>query len=803
MRIVPQEMTDAWKAEDKTGDRRPVVRATISKLRLRKWPYDTRWAGAGDVDWSQQRSRTGVFTSMLFGAEQTVREINSIKAYNWSRNVNEDVATCSITMLNAELIPIGDTSRSATEDTSNRYDLPGWFTPNRDDSYAVDRWGIESSGWDDFFMPDRVIKTYEGYGMTENLSPGLDPKMMQSGTWLVDTVTIGSDGTMTLEMRDIGRLLLDQIVFPPVIPYEEYPLSWSRIRSELVPGREAVGGKWSGRLAQLGKASSSNDLYDDYAIDPGTGQKYVNSNGGVWGHYARDAITKVTSGNALDPENPEPYWLSTGQESRGSKVWWQFDFDDTQGAVAALKINVMGGPYRVYVSVKDKQGRWRGRKEIPYTITTKDVPLAAGKRFVQSFIADRGKTLEVSFKRVFKNVKAVRLTFTHLWDTRTSEEFPWRAGLKNLQFYINKDDDADGSEIEFERGEVRKIVGNYKDYTDIVKWIGAWGGFFWPGRSDADAGGDRGQDYMRLGWVNDGTAPDSMINLKRYVRYEHADQRLPKGRVWGDFMQTGTVGEAELTVDMFDKQPLMDVIGYVRDLTGFHFGIDEQGAMIWRMPNVLKKGNYLSPTSLGAPTRARTKQFVTLDEGDTLLNYQMSMTSESSREVIFVANLVGDFGSTIRGYAPSNAGLRRTAGWTDAKFANKRETRTMADLIAMQQMFAYRRGRARTAGNPAIQIDDQIRIYEETTAETYFHYVQGIDCSLDMESGEWIYELETHWLGQSETDWVFKTESLDKRTQLYLNALGISDTDNGVKAKVKDGDDSEWQDAKYENPKAK
>jgi len=772
MRVVPVAMTDAWKAEDKTGDQRPIVRATISQVKLKRFPYDTRWAPGGDIDWEEAKNRTGYFTTLLFGVDQEVREIRNIRSYGWSRSTENDVAECTLTILNTEVSPLGIQER---EEHEGDFDMPGFFSPNRGGAEAVSRWGYVASGWEELYIPDRIVKTYEGYGIDTNVAPGLDENLMQSGTWLIDRVNMTATGDIVLSMRDLGRLLIDQVVFPPVIPYEEYPLYWSKIRSEMVPARAPTGGSWSGKLVDKGTASSSNDYYD-IELDPTTGRNYVDENGGVHGHFAKDAVTALTSGNAVDPDDPEPYWLSTGQETRWSKVWWEFEFNNPRD-LAALRLSVVGGPYRMYVSLQNEDGEWVGPKRIPYNVTTKDVDVEAGKKQILNKVADRAKKFDVVFKKVYADIKKVRLTFTRLWDSRTSIDYPWRAGLKNIEVYW-----GDKPDMGFGMGEVARVLGNYKDYTDIVKWTCAWGGFFWPGHGTEDVDGDAREDYIRLGW----TSPGSGVNLKRWVKWASPDSRMAKGRVWGDFMQTGTAGLVDLTVDLFDKQPLLDIISYVRDITGFLFFIDEQGAAIWRMPNIFKHGNYLSPSSLGAPTRARSSSFVTIDENETLLDWSVEISSESNREVIFVANLVGDYGVAVTGYAPANAGLRRTAGWTDTHFASKQECRILADMIATRQMHAYRRGKLRIPGYPAIQIDDQVRIFERVTGETYFHYVLGVDCELNMETGEWYYDLETHWLGEDPSSLVVETTALATTTQNYLNELGMDDANNGVESSVED-----------------
>ena len=751
MRIVPNSMTRSWKDQGKTGDQRPTVRATIQKAQVHQFDYDTAWATGGTFDFD--RHRKGTFTSILFGDASPVKEIRNIRSYTWTRSVDQDVATCQLTLLNTDLIPIGNSDEHQVDDDA--FDMPGYFTYNRGQtSISANKWGYDDeTGWTDMYVPDRLVKTYEGYSFDDNYRPEDDPHLMQSGTWLIDKVTYNTEGDIVLQMRDIGRLLLDQIVFPPVIPNEEYPLSWSKVFEQRVDSRDAQGGHWSGQRLK-GTASSSNDKYIGRGLTNKPYKHYVGPDGSFQGHHARH----VLENDPIDPdEDYQPNrWISTGQESKNSMVWWQVDLD-TPANVAAVRVHQAGGPYRMFVSLKGPDG-WYGRKEIPYEVTTEGVNIQADIPFVASAIADRTFAFDIILKRKYPDVRAVRITLTHLWDGKVGE-YPWRAGLKDVRLYT-----GDISSLEFTKGTKLKIVGNYFDYTDIVKWIVAWGGWYWPPQgTDMDFMNTRG-----------GADEDNRV----FYHYLHHDNVLPKGRVWGDFMQSGTHGEADLTVDLFDKKPLSDVINYVRDILGFLFFVDETGGIIWRMPNIgladnPKLGNYVSPGRHGQYNRTRTSDIVTIDDEETLIGYSTDLSSENLRERIFVANSLGKVGTVIKGPVPYYTGIRRVAGWTDQHFETKRETRVMADMIAARQMFEFRRGHIRIPGYPAIQIDDQIRVFERVTNETFYHYVMGITCTLDMESGEYLYEMDTHWLGERPSDaWVVKVNELDNATQVYLNTVG-------------------------------
>lgn len=752
MRRVSAKMTAAWKSQAKTGDQRPMVRATIQVQDQKRFEYDTAWATGGSFD--VDRHRKGTFTSMVFGDRSGPREIRNIISCQWTRSVEQDVATCELTILNSEISPIGNPDEF-NESSVDELEQPGYFTYNRGmKTIAQNRWGYGAgeTGWRGVFVPDRVVRTYEGYGSDPSVYPVEDPNLVQSGTWLINTVTYNADGTITLSMKDYGELLLKQICFPPVIPKAEYPLMWSALRSENIPARDAQGGAWEDRLRRWGDATSSNSAYIGQGLTDPPYSSYVNANGSWDGHHPRDALVNAEL----------RWWVSTGQTTQSSKVWWQYDLDDPR-AIAAVRLHCIYGPYRAYISVHNGT-KWLGKRKIPYTVTTEDIDVGADIPYVASIIADRHDPFDVIFKRVYKNAKKIRITFGHLYDTGIGN-YPWRAGLRDMKIYT-----GDPDSLHFGMGEKLKVVGNYMDYTQIVKWVCAWGGFYWPAHST-------GQDFVKL---RPGDA-----NQHLFITYPTQDGVLPRGRVWGNFMPSGTAGVADLTVDMFDKKPLMDVINYVRDLLGFLFFIDEQGGVVWRMPNIWTLGNYVTPTTMqevaatGRRGRARTKDIVTLDEEETLLNYATVLNSDNIRERIFVGNAVGGVGTVIKGFNPFPVGMRRMAGWTDQNFKTKRETRVMADMISARQMFTWKRGKAQIPGYPAIQIDDQIRIFERVTNETYYHYVMGISSSIDLSTGEWTYDLETHWLGEEPSDaWVVDVEELPAATRQYLSAVGYEDTDD-------------------------
>lgn len=755
MRNVPDSMTQAWLGTNKVSpDTIPTCRATIHRQDMKSVQYDTAWEIGGTEP--DQRARSGFFRSFIFGDNSGVREIPNIQTCEWDRSVTQDAASCTLTLLNTQIVPIGQAG-----DDASGYDRAGALTFNRgNETISQNRWGYDAdTGWNGVFVPDMVVRTFEGYGADYTVPAYQDPHLVQTGTWMIDKVTYAADGTITLEMRDLARLLLDQIVFPPAVPVAEYPLHWSKLQSVNVPGRDCAGGAWTGTLSRFGKASSSNSYYVGKGFTNTPYASYVNANGTVDGYSHAFPI----SANA---EEDIKSWRSVGMDSGDDWAWWQYSLNGkTTKPINALRMRMFGGPYRVYISIHNGT-KWLGKKKVPYSKngisgTPGNVDIKADIPFVKSVIAQRNYKFDVMLPRKY-HMNQVRLTFTKMRDSHVGEH-TYRAGLKLFEIYT-----GDFGSLKFQDGEKLEAVGNYTDWTQVVKWTCAWGGFFWPPHST-------GLDFLQM-------YSESGQDTRTWVTYDTADGILPKGRVWGDFMKSGTAGTADITVDQFDKQPLFDVISYVRDLLGYLFLVDEYGAVIWRLPNIWSLGNYVMPETAGMRTHTHYNRdsskshIVTLDETTNLISYSTVLDSSNIRERIFVANVVGGAGVVLKGFNPYPVGLTRVVGWTDQNFATKQEATVMADLINAQAMFSYKTSDAQIPGYPKIQVDDQVLIYDRLTNETYYHYVMGIKSSLDMAQGTWTYDLSTHWLGEDPSDgWIVPTTELQSATRQYMALMSGDD----------------------------
>jgi hypothetical protein len=502
-----------------------------------------------------------------------------------------------------------------------------------------------------------------------------------------------------------------------------------------------------------------------------------------------------TPHQALD-EDDGSYWLSIGNIDPGRDFAFEwFEVKIPNQEVSSVKFHNKLGGYFCYLSVFAK-GTWVHHDAgdiIPYN--AKDPISHNGGNIPYAETLNCGTSegpFEITLRKSIPGVTKVRLTFHNLQDFGVGDVH-YRAGLRKIKVYgitststngksggggssstappTTQDpkpgpvvDDDDPSIVTTytvyippaETAGAGTEPGKYEDYTDIVKLICAWAGFYWPPNATIR---DTCGNIVTYDW---GPGLYGLKNVDPVLGGQDA------GRVWGDFMDTGTAGVADLPVSTFDKKSLLDCISYVRDIIGFIFYIDEQGAVIWRLPNIFSVGNYVGNYAADA---GRSQTILSLDERTTLLDLKATLSSRNVRERYFLASTDGKTGALSAGYNPNPIGLRRVGGWTDQHFASDNECQLMADMIALSALMTYRVDTLQIAGYPGIQVDDQVRITEKISGENFLHYVRGISSNNDLESGVWTYDLNTNWLGIDPfSTWIFDPAQLSVELQQYLDA---------------------------------
>lgn len=570
--------------------------------------------------------------------------------------------------------------------------------------------------WYGKLVPDNVIQVYEGYGADYSVCPERDPHLMLTGTWLIDDVTMAG-GMITLACRDFGRILLDQILFPPITPRKSgiegfaYPISFEK-RAKNAPTYTLAANRVSYR-------TSSNAPYV--------------GNGAVRGHSPRTGCDG----------NNQTYWLSVGNQRNNDGYSFEyFEVNVPNTTVNEAHVYVKGGPYRCYVSVFSN-GHWvNDRGIIPYDPNNPvSAPNGANIPYCGMTTANKDSIARFKFGKNFPKVTRVRFTFTNLWNSGDGP-FPYRAAVREVSVFSPKTVD-------------NGYHGNYDDYSDIVKLLLAWGGFHWP----------RSLPFVA---ISDGT-------WFPLVAKPADDPVLGKanGRIYGDLENTGGYGPAKLEIPNFDKKSIMDAIQSIREIVGFIFYVDHSGGAIWRAPNYHDRGNRVNGV--------RSQLFTRILDTQTMQDISVKLSGRDVRERFYVATPNGKIAAGARGWNLNPIGLRRVAGWTDVNFddtdgGGQEQAQTMAQLLAMHTMMRYRTTSVTIGGLPTIEPDDQVELVDSITGEGYIHYVRGVKSSLDHSSGEYTFTLDTNWLGTKPGEEWF----IDKYGKLNPNLQELLDfTDRG------------------------
>lgn len=279
-------------------------------------------------------------------------------------------------------------------------------------------------------------------------------------------------------------------------------------------------------------------------------------------------------------------------------------------------------------------------------------------------------------------------------------------------------------------GTLRKD-GNYKDYADIVRLLLGWSG-----------------------WL--------LYDLNPLDRGEFPP-------IYGNIENTGVYADECLDPSIFDKKPPIDAINTFKEIVGYNFYIDDEGAARFESPNWWSIGNFFDDGTV-------TDFIPEVDERTVLFDYAVQYGDESARSEIIITTEDPRSGDPMANpivtrIVPQSStilrGMVKPAMWINGVFQNPDEQRIMAELIAMHIWFQQRQGQVTCLANPCIQINDQVRIFERTTSETYVHYVRGITTNHDLDTGEYTMTLTTHWLGNEE-DWVI--------TRDYIPTGGVVET---------------------------
>lgn len=311
--------------------------------------------------------------------------------------------------------------------------------------------------------------------------------------------------------------------------------------------------------------------------------------------------------------------------------------------------------------------------------------------------------------------------------------------------------------------------------------VGSYNAEFWGQPSYTGGSGLRWHEGNFSGDASD--IVKELLCWSGFTLYDPVLSPSEKPPVFGAIESTGINTDTIISGDKWDKKTIMDVIKELAEITAYQVNVDENGRFIYRSGNIWRAGNfdedgspiYVTYDEDGVFTRVAvgTPEAVpfipTVSEMVDLHSYSASLESQDMRSEIIIGSSIPDpkdasKTSYVR-YIPPSAnefvssgvskmrGIDKPAIWQSVVFEKPEEMQLMAEMIALRAWFGERVGSAECVFNPAISIDDQVRIVERNTSESFIHRVTGIDSTMDLDSGVATMSLQTHWLGNAD-NWV-------------------------------------------------
>lgn len=732
---VFQYWTNVINSGKMIGQNRPVGRCTISKNSIDAFPTSRG-------TWRSYRKQTA-FANLDTRVNWPEKEFHGIETIQIDRGLDNSAATCEIRIWNNDMF--------LPEYQDFGVGNPGYKTPTRGQpikDYTSEYTVVKKNEWYDLFRPNRIIHTYQGYGTDDTtgfdphnpdyIPPWNDSRLLRTGVWVIDKVTMHApNGDMVITCRDAAKFLIEQYAFPPLIDTGRWPLDYRPV-SVVSPAQAAADGhnvaKWDG------SSTFTTDVHLNLAY---------------WGHYPSQALDG-NSGTA---------WLSAAHfRARDDGThhdpfeWIQFNCSGNN--INFIKVTpwaINGTGYVMYISVKSG-GTWLGSGTIPYTTADGLLDNGAHIPYVGKVNVKANQENVIPLGNTYQ-ADIVRVTFTSLDDFHQvigAGGAKYACGVR--EFFAGWYDPRIKGHPDITNAGSPGIIS---DYSEIIREACAWGGFFDPG-----------------------------LPLDPLMGYSYNNN--PQGGIWGDIENMNSAPITPIGYDKFTSKSMMDIITFVAQIHGAIFFIDDEGGAIFRLPNVWAIGNYITdPQSTSGRARIANCPIV-FDERKNLITIETILSDDSLRSDYLVIGSGGTDadGSPVKGgYTPGFnstdpsessfindkallAGQTRVTVVSNEPVTTDLEAARMAELLAMQSHFQYRTSTITAPCHPGLQLDDQVKVFERITNDSYVHYVQGISSTMDLTSGEYTMQVTTIWLGDDPTKtWVLNDQSNSEIVKYYTDAL--------------------------------
>lgn len=257
------------------------------------------------------------------------------------------------------------------------------------------------------------------------------------------------------------------------------------------------------------------------------------------------------------------------------------------------------------------------------------------------------------------------------------------------------------------------------------------------------------------GFVPTETNYEDLINIPELVAL-WAGFHAPDGSgVLGHIEQTGIDMPAPFKADFFDKKQPIDVIKEILKIVGYRAWVDQEGGLRMTSQNIWQAGNRLYDGS-------ETGACFTIHERKMLTAFTSSWTRRADRSRVIVSQgnpAIEDgvkhatWDSTQDARKNQLRGANYPAFWQLDKDIPKEDMTILAELTAMRMWFARHGGQITAWANPLIDPDDQVKVVEATTWDTFLHRVQSMSTTNDIETGKYEMTLTTNWMGPDNAGW--------------------------------------------------
>lgn len=347
-------------------------------------------------------------------------EVPNLLSVDYDDNISDAAGSATFTIGNQIMDP-NLTVLESGADLGN----PGYLSPDHGQTLeAQARWGQTPNEWAGRLVEGAQLRLYQGYGgQAKTLEDAIDDgNVVQEGIWFVDDVQIDTSGNLVLSCRNAGVFLVDQLLYPPLLPPDFVPPSYARwIYTSADQPVVPVGGATAG----TGPAVTRKLTYLTSSADAWYGPNFP-----LHGHPGTDSLDNV----------PDTYSLGPGN-SRADAPWatdyWEYGVGAEE--INAVTLRPWAGNYTLYISIME-HGVWcdeSGEGAIPYDV---DALIATGETWAVDTHADipfsvRAGTpweqsVTVTLPRTYR-ADRIRLTFR---DQAKSQWGPWlyRAGIREV-----------------------------------------------------------------------------------------------------------------------------------------------------------------------------------------------------------------------------------------------------------------------------------------------------------------------------------------------------------------------------------